>query len=341
MKPTIKQVAEAAGVSIATVSRVLNGKDRVKESTRIKIMEAIDRLNYQPDQIARSMINKSTRTIGLIVPELMNEYWVQLFEELQDAFWPKGYALILGSTNRSTEKEIEFLKSFIERRVDGLILGFETAEDETVMNLLDRYSIPVVTLDPRKSEFDCLMGDHLQGATEAVQHLIRLGHRDIVFLGGPTVPDMRELGYRNAFMLNNLQVKEELVVRADSPVNFQLGYQEMKAFLKREIPFTAIFSYNDMVAFGAIRALEEEGLRVPDDVAVVGYDDVQMASMFKPSLTTVRQPIRDIAQSMVQLLSEIIEMDEEKRKAKPKKVISFKMELVVRESCGARKHNGE
>ena len=132
----MKQVAEAAGVSIATVSRVLNGKDRVKESTRIKIMEAIDRLNYQPDQIARSMINKSTRTIGLIVPELMNEYWVQLFEELQDAFWPKGYTLILGSTNRSTEKEIEFLKSFIERRVDGLILGFETAEDETVMNFL-------------------------------------------------------------------------------------------------------------------------------------------------------------------------------------------------------------
>ena len=142
-------------------------------------------------------------------------------------------------------------------------------------------------------------------------------------------------------MLNNLQVKEELVVRADSPVNFQLGYQEMKAFLKREIPFTAIFSYNDMVAFGAIRALEEEGLRVPDDVAVIGYEDVHMASMFKPSLTMVRQPIRDIAQSMVQLLSEIIEMDEEKRKAKPKKVISFKMELVVRESCGARKHNGE
>lgn len=338
MKPTIKQVAEAAGVSIATVSRVLNGKDRVKESTRIKIQEAINRLNYQPDLNARSMIKKETKTIGLIVPELMNEYWVQMFDELQEAFWPKGYSLMLGSTNRSADRERAFLKSFIERRVDGLIIGpsFDTAEDEEALEILDRYSIPVVTLDPKNRAYDCMVGDHLQGATEAVQHLIRLGHRDIALLCGSSMPDTRELGLRNAFLLNGMQVNEDLIVRVEGPVNFQTGYLTTKTLLRRKVPFTAIFAYNDVVAFGAIRAMEEEGLRVPDDVAVVGYDDIQMASMFRPSLTTVRQPIRDIARSLAQLMVEIIEMDEEERKRSPKKVISFQMELVVRESCGAR-----
>lgn len=337
MRPTIKQVAEAAGVSIATVSRVLNGKDRVKESTRIKIQEAIKQLNYQPDLNARSMIKKATKTIGLIVPELMNEYWVQMFEELQDAFWPKGYMVIVGSTNRSDDREHAFLNSFIERRVDGLIIGSEIQNDEELMELIDRYAIPAVTLDHQRRGFDCMVGDHLQGATEAIQHLIRLGHRDIAFLCAQTVPDARELGFRNAFMLNNLQVNEQLIMRVEGPINFQMGYQETKALLSRKVPFSAIFAYNDMAAFGAIRALEENGLHVPDDVAVVGYDDVQMASIFKPSLTTVRQPIRDIAQSMARMMSDIIEMGEEERKTVPKKVISFNMELVVRESCGARR----
>jgi len=340
IKPTIKQVAEEAGVSIATVSRVLNGKDRVKDSTRSKIWEVIERLNFQPDQNARSMIKKESKLIGLVVPELMNEYWVQLFDVLQNAFWRKGYTLILGSTDRSPEKEKAFMKSFVERRVDGIIVGSALTEDEELTELLSHYAVPIVSLDPKKRDVACVLGDHLQGATEAVEHLIRLGHRQIAFLCGPTIPDYRELGLRNAFMMNHLPVDERLIRRVDSTVNFQLGYNEMKALLAEAAPFTAVFAYSDAVAFGAVRALEEAKLRVPEDIAVVGYDDVQMASMFKPALTTVRQPIRDIGESMAGLLIEMIESDEETRSTTPAKTISLQMELIVRDSCGAKLQQG-
>ncbi|HZG88143.1 LacI family DNA-binding transcriptional regulator [Paenibacillus sp.] len=337
MKATIKEVAREAGVSIATVSRVLNGKDRVKASTREKIEEAIKKLNFQVDQNARSMIKKETRTIGMIVPELSNEYWSHLFDALQDHFWGNGYTIIVGTTGRSLEKEAAILKSFLERRVDGIVFGtaLPRPERDETMDWLSGYSIPAVSLDPKVKGMHCVVGDHLQGATDAVDHLLRLGRRDVAFIGGPTLPDNRELGYRNAHLRLGLQVNEALVRRTSSSATFQVGYKETKRLLEEKTPFTAVFGYNDAVAFGAVRALEEAGLRVPQDVAVVGYDDVQMAAMFKPPLTTVRQPVREIGEALAQLLLESLAMDPEARRTAPRKNVSFKTELIVRESCGA------
>jgi LacI family transcriptional regulator len=338
MKPTIKDVAAEAGVSIATVSRVLNGKDRIKDSTKAKIEEAIRKLNFQPDQTARSMIKKETKTIGMIVPELSNEYWAQLFDVLQHIFWDRGYTIFIGTTERSLEKEAVFVKAFIERRVDGIIFGSSLTRPnpDRTMELLERYAIPTVSLDPKMKGLHCVVGDHLQGAGDVVQHLIRLGHRDIAFIGGPAVPDHRELGLRNACLLNGISVNEALIRRTDDAPSFQSGYKLMKRLLEETDGFTAVFGYNDAIAFGCIRALEEAGKRIPQDVAIVGYDDIQMATVFKPRLTTVRQPIPEIGEALAALLFESLGAESGAERNAARKHIAFKTELIVRDSCGGR-----
>jgi LacI family transcriptional regulator len=339
MKTTIKEVALEAGVSIATVSRVLNGKDRVKSSTRKKVEQTIEKLNFFTDQNARNMIKKETRTIGMIIPHLSNEYWSQLFDVLQANFWLKGYTLFVGSTDLSLEKERAFIKSFIERRVDGIIFGSSLAQsinDKMTFEMIRKYGIPIVSLDPNMREMNCVLGDHLQGSTDAVHHLIQLGHRNIAFIGGPNFPDSRELGFRNAFMQNGLFVKESFIRRTDSSPSFQCGYQEaLKLFEAHKGEFSAIFCYNDATAFGVLKALEEKGMRVPQDIAIVGYDDVQMAGIFKPALTTVRQPIREVGEALANLLIESIETPPNDSMVRSPKSISFKMQLIVRESCGS------
>lgn len=337
MKITIKDVAREANVSIATVSRVLNGKDRVKKSTREKITRAIKTLDFQPDHNARSMIMKKTKTIGMIVPELANEYWSILINEIQKELWETGYTLIIGTSDNRKDKENAVVKSFVEKRVDGIIYGStnlncqdENSQD-SLIDLAKKYDIPAVTLDPTLSGVDCVIGDHIQGATDATNHLIRLGHRDIVYIGGPFVSQKRELGYRNAFMMNGLIVNENLVKRGEGLLTFQYGYDSVMELLDSRDTFTAIFCGNDVLAFGAIKALEMRGISVPKDVAVVGYDDVKTAQLFKPALTTVKQPIREISRALIALLMESMDNPVD---AVPKKIV-YQMKLIVRESCGS------
>jgi LacI family transcriptional regulator len=336
MKPTIKEVALEAGVSIATVSRVLNDKDKVKSSTRERVKNAVQKMNFQPDLNARNMINKETKTIGMIVPDLSNEYWAQLFDVLQERFWNHKYTLIVCSTSHKSEKETAFVMSFIERRVDGIIIGSSLAgpDNESTYDMIKNHAIPTVSLDPKKRGMNSVVGDHLQGATDAVLHLVNLGHQNIAYIGGPLIPDTRELGYRNAFMLNGLVVNEALIKRGNYMYAFQFGYQAVSELIEENLDFSAVFCFNDAIAFGVIKGLEQHGKSVPDDIAIVGYDDIQMASAFKPALTTVRQPIRDIGDALAELLFESLGMDTETLLATPPKNISFNMELIVRESSG-------
>jgi LacI family transcriptional regulator len=337
MKPTIKEVALEAGVSIATVSRVLNDKDKVKSSTRERVKNAVRKMNFQPDLNARNMINKETKTIGMIVPDLSNEYWAQLFNVLQERFWNQKYTLIIGSTSHKFDKEAAFVTSFIERRVDGIIIGSSLSgpDNQSTYEMIKNYAIPAVSLDPKNREMNSVVGDHLQGATDAVLHLVNLGHQKIAYIGGPLIPDTRELGYRNAFMLNGLVVNEALIKRGSYIYAFQYGYQAVCELMEESQDFSAVFCFNDAVAFGVIKGLEQHGKRVPNDVAIVGYDDILMASAFKPTLTTVRQPIQEIGDALAGLLIESLGMDAETLLATPPKNISFNMQLIIRESCGS------
>jgi LacI family transcriptional regulator len=337
MKITIKDVAKEAGVSIATVSRVLNKKDKVKNSTRKKVSEAIQKLNFNPDQTARTMINKETKSVGLLVPHLSNEYWATVSEVIQEELWQAGYTVMLCTTatwNNPVEREIAFLKNFIQRKVDGIIYStlsdFRSTANPEVTDLL-HYNIPVVTYDQHVPGISQVHGDHMRGALEAVNHLMKLGHENIGYIGGPLLNPDRELGYRNAHTINGLTINESLIKRG-SPT-FQFGSQAMKELLNEKGMFSAIFCGNDLIAIGAMQCLENEGIRIPEDVAVVGYDDIDMSGMVKPSLTTVRQPIREMGTAAVDLLINAIE-NKDPVKHSPRNLV-YQMELIVRDSCGA------
>jgi DNA-binding LacI/PurR family transcriptional regulator len=336
MKITIKDVANVAGVSIATVSRVLNNKDRVKSSTRKKIEDAIVKLDFKPDQIARTMINKETKTIGLLVPNLKNEFWAGVATAIQDELWKEGFTTLLCATtgfDDSAEREGAFIKNFIQRRVDGVIYAtmsgyHSTGYHPAIKELIDS-NIPVVAFDQNIPNVSKVRGAHIQGALIAVEHLIRLGHERIAYLGGPLLSPDRELGFRNAHTLNGLNVDESIIKRGNPTHEF--GNKAMLELVKSKEKFTGVFCANDMIALGAMQCLIDAGVRIPEDVAVVGYDDIQMAHLIKPALTTVQQPIREMSSEVVSLLLKLID-----KPNLPPKNLMFDMKLIVRESCGKR-----
>jgi LacI family transcriptional regulator len=335
MKLTIKEVAQEAGVSIATVSRVLNGKDRVKKTTREKIEAAIGKLNFKPDQAARSMINNQTKMIGLLVPQLSNEFWGLLAEVIQEQLWNKGYSVLICATGTNPDKESMFLQSFIERRVDGVIYGASSAfanknNTESPLQLLKEQGIPVVAMD-QVTGYHCVVGDGIAGSLLAVEHLLQLGHTRIAYIGGWSVSTVRELGYRGALLEHNMVADEALIIRStEDVVNFsQYGYQAMKQLVDSGTAFTAAFCANDLVAIGAMRALKESGLKVPEQIAVVGYDDINIAALYDPALTTIHQPIEEMGTAAVKLLLELLQEGSEL--SMPRKIM-LQSKLIIRES---------
>ncbi|WP_274361268.1 LacI family DNA-binding transcriptional regulator [Paenibacillus thermotolerans] len=340
MKITIKDVAKEAGVSIATVSRVLNGKDKIKSSTRQKVEKVIERLKFKPDVTARTMIMKQSQTVGLIVPQLTNEYYAQLAEAIEEELWEQGYTLVLCLTSSINEngeqKELASLASLVDRKVDGIIYSSSrSASEETlsyISGIVDQ-GIPVVAFDQQIAGISQVSGNHLKGAMDAVKHLIELGHTRIAYLGGPLVSPERELGYRNIHTLHGLPVDEALIRRGKP--GFKFGFEAIESLIGAGERFTAVFCGNDLIAMGAIQALDHSGRKVPQNIAVVGYDDISMASLLKPRLTTMRQPIRRMGAAAVELLLENIA----KKKAEhiPKQLV-FSSELIVRETCGKRLH---
>lgn len=334
MKVTIKEVAKEAGVSISTVSRVLNGKDKVKKATRLKVEKTIERLDYLPDHNARSMIMKSTKTIGLIVPVISNQYWALLSENIEEQLGIAGYTLMLfitGEGEEGLEKEASILNAMLERNVDGVI--YASDKDHTHIKRFLDYGIPTVSFQTNIPGVTRVSGDDLRGGMEATGHLISLGHERIAFIGGAPKTIERELGFRNAHTINNLSVNETLV-RQSANFTVECGFEAAKSLLASKDHFSAVFCANDLLAFGAIHAFEREGIYVPNDIAVVGYDDIEPASFFKPALTTVRQPIREMGIALAELLLESIKLNDDSKVTN--KNVVFPTQLVVRESCGAK-----
>jgi DNA-binding LacI/PurR family transcriptional regulator len=332
MRNTIKDVAFEAGVSVATVSRVLNNKDRVRRDTRVKVKLAIEKLNFKPDQIARSLSNSKSMSVGLIVPNMMNEYWALLSQAIEERLWEFGYTLLLSTTNNILEREIANLDLFINRKVDGLIFGKSVSIDKKHYKSILKTNIPIVSFDDGSLGQIEITSDGLNGAMEAVQHLINLGHKDIAYIGTTSsFIDERELGYRNALMLNGLQVKEGLIFKGNP--SLLLGQEAITKLMQSKHRFTAVFCWNDMTALGVIKALQRYGRSVPDDIAVVGYDNIAMAEIFNPSLTTINQPVKEMGIAAVDYLLNYIKHPNDNNGHKK---VAFKTSLVIRESCGAR-----
>lgn len=321
------------------MSRVLNGKG-VKKATLDKVTDTIDQLGFSPDLAARSMVNKETKSIGLLIPQLSNEFWARMSEAIQEQLWLKGYSLVLGFTNFQMDREHYFLKMFMERRVDGIILG---ASSPTVSGndyshleeLKQKYPVPFVSLDQNIPDMSGVLGDQIHSSMNAVEHLIRLGNRNIAYIGGPAVSIYREFGYRQALAMHGLPINEQLI-KLGPGQSLDFGYEALKQLLGTGQSFSAVFCGNDLIAMGAVHALNEAGIRVPEDVAIVGYDDIQLAGLMKPRLTTVRQPIAQISKELIDILLQAIENPEQRMM--PKKIL-VPNELVIRESCGAHLHS--
>ena len=332
MKITIKDIAKEAGVSIATVSRVINEKDRVDPETRAKVQKAIKKSGFQPDLVARTMVMKESRTIGLLVPTLANEYWALLSEAIQEELWAAGYTLMLCTTGNMYEsKGAAYIQALLRRKMDGIIIGaFHIPLAERDLEVLLKNKIPMVAFDQRIPGVHMVSGDHFHGAMEVVQHLVNLGHKRIAYIHGAGSSDERELGYRCVLESNGIGVDGRLIKKTRFGID--QGHQAVIELIESGEQFTSVFCWNDLIAFGAIKALQAKGFHVPEDVAVVGYDDIITAAVFTPSLTTMAQPIREIGSAIVKLLMESIH---NQRKDSFPQSITFQMKLKVRESCGA------
>lgn len=300
---TIRDVAAEAGVSITTVSRALNDSGRVGAATRDRVVSAARRLGYEPNDLARSLHGKATGTIAVLVPDITNPFFPELVKGVQEIATAHGRLLLLCQTSEDTDIAVQELLHLRRKRVDGVVLVGGLARGEELSAALA--GLPVVTVDRDMTIESAwvVRSDHRHGGRLATEHLIELGHERIAHIRGParlSVAGDRHDGYREALENAGLPYDESLVVEGDFLE--ESGYDGLRALRRRRRPFSAVFCGNDLMAIGALRALEDVGLAVPQEVSVVGFDDIHLASYLRPGLTTVHQPIQTLGRRAAELL---------------------------------------
>ncbi len=305
---TIKDVAREAGVSIATVSRLLNGLDGVAPERAQRIRDAVEKLHYQPNSMARALKIRESRSIGLIIPDIENPFFPALVRGVEDAAQLHGYAVILCNTDGKPAREEEYMKFLYQKQVDGILFAgnLDFAENR---HWLSTIQLPIVLLDRRipGAPYSAVLSANEDGAYLAVQHLIAQGCRQIAVIGGRArspVGNERLQGYRQALIDNKMEADEMLCKEGN--FSFEGGYQAAESLLASGKPFDGLFAANDMMAIGALQCLERHGRKVPEEIAVVGYDDIQMAAWYKPALTTMGQPVYEMGRLAVAKLVEEI-----------------------------------
>lgn len=329
-KPTIEDVAKLANVSIATVSRVINNQGGVRRITEEKILKAISDLGYIRSAVARSMKRKETNTIGIIVPDIKNPFFPLVVAGIEQKAREKGYYTILSSTNESPKVEEEIVQIFIERGVDGVILTTANENGEHI-KLLQEQGIPVVAVDRaiKQFEIDTVLVDNVNGSYQAVQHLILQGHQKIAIICGPqdTTPGLeRFMGYKKALDEFNISIDDRYVIQGDFME--ASGYKAAQELFSLKDRPTAIFSSNNLMTIGCVKALMDLDWKLGEDVSFIGFDDVDIATFVRPKLSVVSRPMTAIGEIAFQLLQERIEFKGEL----PKRQYLLSPELKIRES---------
>ena len=332
MAVTMQNIAEKIGVSQVTVSRVFSNHPRISKATRERVLREARRLNYRPNAIARSLATRRTNTLGLVVPDITNPFVSELTRFIGNNAGCSDYSLIMCVTDNSPEKEEAAINTLMERRVDGMVLNLQSYEKSQYLRDLQREKFPFVLsgwVSGNKTDYDYVVTDLAEGAYLAVSHLVRLGHKRIAFLKGSGADDPRMVGYKRALQEAGLGFDERLVV--EHGFTLAGGREATGELLAMKDRPTAIFALSDFLAIGAMDALEDAGMTVPRDMAIVGFDDVLLGSRLKVPLTTVAQPIGQIGKLVVETLLEKI-----KKPADEPWQVMLKPQLVVRESCGAK-----
>ena len=326
---TIREVAESAGVSYATVSHVINNTRLVSQETRQRVLAAMDALNYRPNALARSLRQGKSNTLGLVLPDSANPFFAEISRSIEDEAFKKGYSVFLCNTELDTERELFYVDVLSKKQVDGII--FIAAGDQAdSLDFLVRRNMPVVMIDRDlpNVEVDAVLTDNQLGGLLATRHLLELGHTRIACIAGPssiTPSAERIIGYRKALEEGGILYDESLILRGD--YHAQSGMEITHAILKMDPRPTAIFALNDLMALGALRAAAEAGFAVPRDLAIVGYDDLDIARFTNPPLTTIAQPKKEVGARAVSML-----VDRISRKSGPPSRLLLPPELIVRRS---------
>ncbi|BDR65866.1 LacI family transcriptional regulator [Clostridium tetani] len=330
MPASIKDVAKEAGVSIATVSRVLNDIDVVNEDTKKKVLDAIKKLGYRPNIVARSLKTQRTSTIGIIVPDISNQFYPEIVRGAEDVANIYEYNIMLCNTDLDTEKEKEYLRVLKEKMTDGVLYMSNSLENETV-ELIKELRIPTVlveTTDENK-EFPSVSIDNKKAAYEAVKYLISKGNKKIAYIGPKDEKNnavaLRYKGYKKCLEENNIEIKECLIYR--SGLKAGDGYEAMEKILKEE-SIDSVFCANDEIAMGTINALRDKGINVPEDVDVIGFNNIYSASIFYPKLTTISQPMYDMGSVGMRMLIKTIN-----KEPLEKEHYVLNYNLIERDSC--------
>lgn len=293
---TIREVSKFANVSVATVSRVVNGNKWVSEPTRQKVLAAMKELGYKPNSFARSLATNKSETIGMVVGDLSGPFFGGMMNSAEASVRQAGKHLIITSGHDSIESERGAIDFLLQRRVDGLILHLDVMPDEDIIRLSDNGGVPIALVNRHISELSdhCISVDNDMGGYLAAKHLIDLGHTDIACIAGPLYKkDARNrlAGYRRAIEQAGLTYNEDLVVESDYT---ELGGKaSIERLGRRKVTYSAVFAHNDHMAIGAMNTLKRQGFNLPGDCSIVGYDDMVMARYVEPSLTTITIPVNE------------------------------------------------
>lgn len=336
-KVTIKDIARLANVSHMTVSRALNNKTRIKRETKERIISIARQLNYRPNLLARSLIEKRTKTLGLVITNIENPFYNELAHSIESTARSMGYNIIFCCSHSDISIEKHHIEILRSKGVDGIIFTSAHIEDPNIIGLAEE-GFPIVLVNRRtyskvvKEKIDYVGVDNIYGGFIAVEHLVRIGHRKIGIIGGSkesSVGHERVEGGRRALRAYGIEERGEYFLEGDFLKD--TGYEGAKNFINMRDPPTAIFATNDYMALGALNAIIEEGLRVPKDIALIGFNNIEFTSFKGIELTTVGQKKYEMGFLAVNLLVENIE--KKKRNLFPREIL-LKPELIIRKTCG-------
>jgi LacI family transcriptional regulator len=331
--PTVRDVAKAAGVSTATVSATINKTAFVSPELQTRVHEAITKLGYHPDGIARSLKKRSTQTLGVLISDITNPFFTAVIRGIEDTANARGYAMILCSTDEDPEKERSYLRLLRSRRVDGLIMAPAGAEGDYDCAFVEA-NAPVVFIDRKISvvPVDTVLVNNQEGTRRAVEYLVGLGHRRIGLIAGRShlsTTRERTQGYRQALVEGAVSVDPELIKNANRGVDG--GYKAGRALLELPQRPTAVFAATNTLAIGLMRAVVSCRLRCPEDVSVACFDDFEWAAVFRPCLTTIAQPTYEMGSKAAELLFGRLDGT---RAGDPQEVI-LQTSFTIRNSCSA------
>jgi len=329
---TIKDIARIAGVSASVVSRALNSKYGVKESTRQRVLEIAEQIGYYPNSAARSLVTKRSGTIGIVMADISEPYYSQAIKGMEYVATQTGYTLLFSNSYENVEHSRVLQKMILGERVDGLVIMGSNIQEGSFVHVLMEQKIPFVLLERESVDerVNCIWVDNVKGGYLATKHLIDKGHRKIAHIAGSLsfqVALDRIKGYKMALEEAGIEFREEWIVSGEFVTPG--GYSAMKSLLSSGC--TAVFAANDSMAYGALKALAEAGVRVPQDLAMVGFDDLEFSSLTNPPLTTVHQPRYEMGRRSLEILTAHLQEDRADKRPETVK-LCLQPELVERSS---------